>query len=265
MWATSLSRARFGARVYYVPSGGFCIDVAGALGIARRGWVLDSNLEPVREVKLKWVPDPNPGLAGRALCRGHGIQRRRRPLVCRHRSVHYHDDAPRHAHGHEDREPRRVRRVHRRQTRQAPRLQLLGCHLHVRSRPFLRNAVDGRRFLPRRGQHCGADDSDAEEGRRVPVPVPGRNPDRLQAARWGRVVPGVSRPSICKRATRRASPRGRAWTTRWSGSTTSASSTVEAARSGSSQPTGPGGASQAPDRRGRFAGGRPLALDGAAR
>ena len=44
------------ARVYYVPSGGFCIDVAGALGIARRGWVLDSNLEPVREVKLSGFP-----------------------------------------------------------------------------------------------------------------------------------------------------------------------------------------------------------------
>ncbi len=44
------------SRVYYVAAGGFCIDVAGALGIARRGWILDSKLEPVREVKLAGFP-----------------------------------------------------------------------------------------------------------------------------------------------------------------------------------------------------------------
>jgi hypothetical protein len=44
------------SRVYYVAAGGFCMDVAGALGIARRGWVLDSQLEPVREVKLAGFP-----------------------------------------------------------------------------------------------------------------------------------------------------------------------------------------------------------------
>jgi hypothetical protein len=30
------------SRVYYVTAGGFCIDVAGALGVARRGWILGS-------------------------------------------------------------------------------------------------------------------------------------------------------------------------------------------------------------------------------
>jgi hypothetical protein len=44
------------SRVYYVGAGGFCIDVAGALGIARRGWILDSQLEPVREVELSGFP-----------------------------------------------------------------------------------------------------------------------------------------------------------------------------------------------------------------
>ena len=44
------------SRVHYVASGGFCIDVAGSLGIARRGWILNSQLEPVREVKLSGFP-----------------------------------------------------------------------------------------------------------------------------------------------------------------------------------------------------------------
>ena len=44
------------ARVYFVAAGGFCIDVAGTLGIARRGWILDSKLEPVHEAKLAGFP-----------------------------------------------------------------------------------------------------------------------------------------------------------------------------------------------------------------
>jgi hypothetical protein len=44
------------SRIYYVADGGFCLDVAGALGIAQRGWILDSQLTPVREVKLKGFP-----------------------------------------------------------------------------------------------------------------------------------------------------------------------------------------------------------------
>jgi hypothetical protein len=44
------------SRVYYVAAGGFCIDVAGALGIARRGWILDSQLERGREVELAGFP-----------------------------------------------------------------------------------------------------------------------------------------------------------------------------------------------------------------
>jgi hypothetical protein len=44
------------SRVYYVPAGGFCIDTAGALGIARKGWILGTRLERVREVKLAGFP-----------------------------------------------------------------------------------------------------------------------------------------------------------------------------------------------------------------
>ena len=81
------------SRVYYVAAGGFCIDVAGALGIARRGWILDSQLEPVREVKLDGFPTRTQGLPRRTLRGGHRLQCRWWPLVCRDRSVHDDDDA----------------------------------------------------------------------------------------------------------------------------------------------------------------------------
>lgn len=44
------------SRVYFVAAGGFCIDVAGAVGIARRGWILNSQLEATHEVKLSGFP-----------------------------------------------------------------------------------------------------------------------------------------------------------------------------------------------------------------
>ena len=227
------------SRVYYVAAGGFCIDVAGALGIARRGWILDSKLEPVREVKLAGFPT-----------------RTRVSRDGRYAAATVFNAGGGHSYAEIGAFTTTTKLYDMRSGTTIANLEEFAVFLD--GKPIKRRDVnywgvtftsDHERFyatLSTAGSLYLVEGNVAARTIRTlrkDVECPSLSPDETRIAfkrRVGKGRPGGSQSSTCAPATSANSRRRRAWTTRWSGSTTSASSTAETAQSGSSRPTAAG-------------------------